>query len=113
MQLEYSGGDKLYVPVSNLHLISRYSVGTDGETHLNKLGNDTWAKAKNKAIEKIRDVAAELLDVYARRQARPPDDPYRPHRPRRLPRTLPQSDSGGGSDASVHDPTGTGGAPGA
>ena len=71
LQLEYSGGDKLYVPVSNLHLISRYSVGADGETHLNKLGNDTWAKAKNKAIEKIRDVAAELLDVYARRQARP------------------------------------------
>lgn len=71
LQLEYSGGDKLYVPVSNLHLISRYSVGADGEAHLNKLGNDTWAKAKNKAIEKIRDVAAELLDVYARRQARP------------------------------------------
>ncbi len=71
LQLEYSGGDKLYVPVSNLHMISRYSVGADGEAHLNKLGNDTWAKAKNKAIEKIRDVAAELLDVYARRQARP------------------------------------------
>uniref|UniRef100_Q0HVQ3 Transcription-repair-coupling factor n=1 Tax=Shewanella sp. (strain MR-7) TaxID=60481 RepID=Q0HVQ3_SHESR len=71
LQLEYSGGDKLYVPVSNLHMISRYSVGADGDAHLNKLGNDTWAKAKNKAIEKIRDVAAELLDVYARRQARP------------------------------------------
>ncbi|MCH1930077.1 transcription-repair coupling factor [Shewanella sp. A25] len=71
LQLEYSGGDKLYVPVSNLHMISRYSVGADGEAHLNKLGNDTWAKAKNKAIEKIRDVAAELLDVYARRQSRP------------------------------------------
>ncbi|MFB2653215.1 transcription-repair coupling factor [Shewanella seohaensis] len=71
LQLEYSGGDKLYVPVSNLHMISRYSVGADGEAHLNKLGNDTWAKAKKKAIEKIRDVAAELLDVYARRQARP------------------------------------------
>ncbi|MDH0448918.1 transcription-repair coupling factor [Shewanella sp. GD04112] len=71
LQLEYSGGDKLYVPVSNLHMISRYSVGADGEAHVNKLGNDTWAKAKNKAIEKIRDVAAELLDVYARRQARP------------------------------------------
>ncbi|MGL4893538.1 MAG: transcription-repair coupling factor [Shewanella sp.] len=71
LQLEYAGGDKLYVPVSNLHLISRYSMGADDEAHLNKLGNDTWAKAKNKAIEKIRDVAAELLDVYARRQARP------------------------------------------
>lgn len=71
LQLEYAGGDKLYVPVSNLHLISRYSMGADGDAHLNKLGNETWAKAKNKAIEKIRDVAAELLDVYARRQARP------------------------------------------
>lgn len=71
LQLEYAGGDKLYVPVSNLHLISRYSVGADEDAHLNKLGNETWVKAKNKAIEKIRDVAAELLDVYARRQARP------------------------------------------
>lgn len=71
LQLEYAGGDKLYVPVSNLHLISRYSVGADEDAHLNKLGNETWAKAKNKATEKIRDVAAELLDVYARRQARP------------------------------------------
>ncbi|MGS0728569.1 CarD family transcriptional regulator, partial [Shewanella sp. 0m-11] len=69
--LEYSGGDKLYVPVSSLHLISRYSVGPDEEASLNKLGNETWAKAKKKAVEKIRDVAAELLDVYARRQARP------------------------------------------
>lgn len=71
LQLEYAGGDKLYVPVSSLHLISRYSVGAEGDAHLNKLGNETWAKAKKKAIEKIRDVAAELLDVYARRQARP------------------------------------------
>ncbi|QQX81941.1 transcription-repair coupling factor [Shewanella sp. KX20019] len=71
--LEYSGGDKLYVPVSSLHLISRYSVGPDEEANLNKLGNESWAKAKRKAIEKIRDVAAELLDVYARRQARPGD----------------------------------------
>ncbi|WP_299789664.1 transcription-repair coupling factor [uncultured Shewanella sp.] len=71
LMLEYSGGDKLYVPVSSLHLISRYSVGPDEEASLNKLGNDSWAKAKRKAVEKIRDVAAELLDVYARRQARP------------------------------------------
>ncbi|WP_413488551.1 transcription-repair coupling factor [Shewanella baltica] len=71
LQLEYAGGDKLYVPVSSLHLISRYSVGADEDAHLNKLGNETWAKAKKKAIEKIRDVAAELLDVYARRQSRP------------------------------------------
>ena len=73
MQLEYTGGDKLYVPVSALHLISRYSVGADENPTLNKLGNETWSKAKKKAIEKIRDVAAELLDVYARRQARPGD----------------------------------------
>ena len=73
LQLEYTGGDKLYVPVSSLHLISRYSVGADETPSLNKLGNETWAKAKKKAIEKIRDVAAELLDVYARRQARPGD----------------------------------------
>ncbi|MCZ4336486.1 transcription-repair coupling factor [Shewanella colwelliana] len=73
LKLEYAGGDKLYVPVSSLNLISRYSVGPDEEAHLNKLGNETWSKAKRKAIEKIRDVAAELLDVYARRQARPGD----------------------------------------
>ncbi|MCL2914341.1 transcription-repair coupling factor [Shewanella corallii] len=73
LKLEYAGGDKLYVPVSSLHLISRYSAGTEESLHLNKLGNETWAKAKRKAIEKIRDVAAELLDVYARRQARPGD----------------------------------------
>ncbi|AQS36817.1 transcription-repair coupling factor [Shewanella psychrophila] len=71
LKLEYAGGDKLYVPVSSLHLISRYSVGPDEEANLNKLGNETWAKAKKKAVEKIRDVAVELLDVYARRQARP------------------------------------------
>ncbi|WP_028772452.1 transcription-repair coupling factor [Shewanella waksmanii] len=73
LKLEYAGGDKLYVPVASLHLISRYSVGPDEEAKLNKLGNETWAKAKRKAVEKIRDVAAELLDVYARRQARPGD----------------------------------------
>ncbi|GGQ19120.1 transcription-repair coupling factor [Shewanella litoralis] len=71
LKLEYSGGDKLYVPVSSLHLISRFNASGDGDAHLNKLGNETWAKAKRKAIERIRDVAAELLDVYARRQARP------------------------------------------
>ncbi|MCL1077549.1 transcription-repair coupling factor [Parashewanella spongiae] len=71
LKLEYASGDKLYVPVSALHLISRYSVGNDDGATLNKLGNETWAKAKKKAIERIRDVAAELLDVYARREARP------------------------------------------
>ncbi|MBT1443094.1 transcription-repair coupling factor [Shewanella sp. JM162201] len=71
LKLEYAGGDKLYVPVSSLHLISRYAVGSDSDAALNRLGNETWAKAKRKAIERIRDVAAELLDVYARREARP------------------------------------------
>ncbi|MBE8167499.1 MAG: transcription-repair coupling factor [Shewanella sp.] len=71
LKLEYASGDKLYVPVSALHLISRYSVGNDDSAALNKLGNETWAKAKKKAIERIRDVAAELLDVYARRESRP------------------------------------------
>ena len=73
LKLEYAGGDKLFVPVSALHLISRYSGGAEDKVSLNKLGNDTWSKAKHKAIEKIRDVAAELLDVYARRQVRPGD----------------------------------------
>ncbi|NHI01934.1 transcription-repair coupling factor [Oceanimonas sp. MB9] len=69
LTLEYAGGDKLYVPVTALHLVGRYS-GADDPT-LNRLGNDAWAKAKRKAAEKVRDVAAELLDVYARRAAKP------------------------------------------
>ncbi|RYV03139.1 transcription-repair coupling factor [Shewanella sp. OPT22] len=73
LMLEYASGDKLYVPVGSLHFISRYSGGNEENISLNKLGNETWAKAKKKAIERIRDVAAELLDVYAHRQARPGD----------------------------------------
>ncbi|OZB03562.1 MAG: transcription-repair coupling factor, partial [Marinobacter sp. 34-60-7] len=70
LTLEYAGGSKLYVPVSSLHLISRYA-GTDEEhAPLHKLGTDRWSNAKQKALEKIRDTAAELLDVYARREAR-------------------------------------------
>ncbi|MEW6983391.1 transcription-repair coupling factor [Colwelliaceae bacterium 6471] len=65
--LSYANDAKLYVPVASLHLISRYS-GTDAEhAPLHKLGNDTWSKAKKKAAEKVRDVAAELLDIYAKR----------------------------------------------
>lgn len=68
--LEYQGGDKLYVPVSSLHLISRYT-GTDPEhIPMNKLGAEQWQKAKRRAAEKVRDVAAELLDLYAKRAAR-------------------------------------------
>jgi len=67
LTLSYANDAKLYVPVASLHLISRYS-GTDAEhAPLHKLGNDTWSKAKRKAAEKVRDVAAELLDIYAKR----------------------------------------------
>ncbi|MGB6977345.1 MAG: transcription-repair coupling factor [Gammaproteobacteria bacterium] len=69
LTLEYAGNAKLYVPVSSLHLISRYT-GADAEhAPLNHLSSKQWEKAKQKAAEKIRDVAAELLEVYARRQA--------------------------------------------
>ncbi|TPH15961.1 transcription-repair coupling factor [Litorilituus lipolyticus] len=67
LMLNYANDAKLYVPVASLHLIGRYS-GTDNEhAPLHKLGNDTWSKAKQKAAEKVRDVAAELLDIYAKR----------------------------------------------
>jgi len=67
LMLSYANEAKLYVPVSSLHLIGRYS-GTDSDNApLHKLGNDTWSKAKQKAAEKVRDVAAELLDIYAKR----------------------------------------------
>lgn len=67
LMLTYANESKLYVPVGSLHLISRYS-GTDAEhAPLHKLGTDSWSKAKKKAIEKVKDVAAELLDIYAKR----------------------------------------------
>ncbi|GKX52831.1 transcription-repair coupling factor [Budvicia aquatica] len=69
--LTYAGEDKLYVPVSSLHLISRYSGGAEENAPLHKLGGETWSKARQKAAEKVRDVAAELLDIYARREAKP------------------------------------------
>jgi transcription-repair coupling factor (superfamily II helicase) len=65
--LEYANKSKLYVPVSSLHLISRYSGGADDSAPLHSLGSDQWIKARKKAAEKIHDVAAELLDIYARR----------------------------------------------
>ncbi len=68
--LEYAGGDKLYVPVQQLHLVSRYSGAAPESAPLHKLGTDQWAKARKRAADKIRDVAAELLDLYAQRQAR-------------------------------------------
>lgn len=71
LTLEYADGAKLYVPVASLHLISRYTGADEAMAPLHKLGSDQWSKAKRKAAEKIRDVAAELLDIYARRAARP------------------------------------------
>ena len=82
LMIEYAGDAKLYVPVSSLHLISRYTGATPETAPLHKLGSDKWDKAKRKAAEKVRDVAAELLDVYAQRAARPgyafqtPEDAY-------------------------------------
>ncbi len=70
LALEYADGAKLYVPVSALHMISRYSGADEATAPLHRLGTDQWSKARKKAAEKIRDVAAELLDIYAKREAR-------------------------------------------
>ncbi|MFM9912505.1 MAG: transcription-repair coupling factor [Methylophilaceae bacterium] len=68
--LEYAGDDKLYVPVSQLFLISRYSGGPAESAPLHRLGSGQWEKAKKKALKQIRDTAAELLNLYAMRAAR-------------------------------------------
>ncbi|MDP1270911.1 CarD family transcriptional regulator, partial [Klebsiella pneumoniae] len=68
--LEYADEAKLYVPVSSLHLIGRYSGASDESAPLHRLGTEQWTKARRKAAEKVRDSAAELLDIYARRAAR-------------------------------------------
>jgi transcription-repair coupling factor (superfamily II helicase) len=70
MKLEYANEAILYIPVSQLHVISRYSGLPSEQIALNQLGSDKWDKAKRRAAEKIRDTAAELLNVYARRAAR-------------------------------------------
>jgi len=70
LTLEYAGGDKLYVPVSSLHLVSRYTGADPDQAPLHRLGSEQWQKARRKAAEQVRDVAAELLDLYARRAAR-------------------------------------------
>ncbi|VTN08144.1 Transcription-repair-coupling factor [Raoultella terrigena] len=67
LMLTYANDAKLYVPVSSLHLISRYAGGAEESAPLHKLGGDAWARARQKAAEKVRDVAAELLDIYAQR----------------------------------------------
>ncbi len=70
LTLEYARGDKLYVPVSSLHLISRYTGVAPEHAPLHRLGGDQWERTKRKAAEQVRDVAAELLNVYARRAAK-------------------------------------------
>jgi transcription-repair coupling factor (superfamily II helicase) len=70
LMLQYAEEAKLYVPVSSLHLIARYTGSDDALAPLHRLGSETWQKAKRKAAEQVRDVAAELLDIYARRAAR-------------------------------------------
>jgi len=69
--LEYADGDKLYVPVQALERISRYTGAPAESAPLHKLGGDQWSKARARAAARIRDAAAELLDVYSRRAARP------------------------------------------
>jgi transcription-repair coupling factor (superfamily II helicase) len=70
LHLEYAGSDTLYVPVAQLHLISRYSGADPEAVQLHKLGSGQWEKAKKKAAEQVRDTAAELLHLYAQRAAR-------------------------------------------
>ncbi|HTM63216.1 MAG TPA: transcription-repair coupling factor [Gammaproteobacteria bacterium] len=69
--IEYQDNVKLYVPVSSLHSVSRYTGADPENIPVNKLGTDQWSRAKRKAAEKARDAAAELLDLYARRASKP------------------------------------------
>lgn len=70
LTLRYADDAKLYVPVTHLHLINRYAGNDEALAPLHKLGSDQWQKAKDKAAKEVRDVAAELLEIYARRDAR-------------------------------------------
>jgi transcription-repair coupling factor (superfamily II helicase) len=70
LQLDYAAGDKLYVPVAQLHLISRYTGGSPESAGLHRLGSGQWEKARRRAAKKARDTAAELLNLYAQRAAR-------------------------------------------
>ena len=70
LKLEYADEDKLYVPVHALELITRYTGASPENAPLHRLGSEQWARAKRRAARRARDVAAELLDVYARRAAR-------------------------------------------
>lgn len=68
LTLSYAGGAKLYVPVTSLHMIGRYAGADEEHAPLHRLGSDQWVRAKRRAAEKVIDVAAELLDIYARRE---------------------------------------------
>ncbi len=70
LTIEYAGSDKLYVPVHALNFVTRYLGGPPEKAPIHKLGSDQWDKARRKAMRRIRDVAADLLDLYARRAAR-------------------------------------------
>ena len=70
LSLSYADDAKLYVPVSSLHLISRFSGGDQSLAPLHRLGSDKWDKAKRKAVQQVRDTAAELLDIYSHRASR-------------------------------------------
>jgi transcription-repair coupling factor (superfamily II helicase) len=70
LELHYDGGDKLFVPVAQLSVISRYTGANPESAPLHRLGSGQWEKAKRKAAEQVRDTAAELLNLYARRAAR-------------------------------------------
>jgi transcription-repair coupling factor (superfamily II helicase) len=70
LSIEYAGGDKLYVPVASLDLISRYTGADEEHAPKHKLGSETWSKARKKAAKKIHDVAVEILDIHARRAAK-------------------------------------------
>jgi transcription-repair coupling factor (superfamily II helicase) len=70
LTLEYADNTKLYVPVASLHLISRYSGVDPEQVTINRLGTENWQRAKRKAAEQVRDVAAELLEIHAQRAAR-------------------------------------------
>ena len=80
--LEYAAGDKLYIPVASLDLISRYSGADLEHAPIHRLGTDQWQRAKRKAIEQVSDIAAELLEIYAHRSAKQgfaypkPDEQY-------------------------------------
>ncbi|MGH8657429.1 MAG: CarD family transcriptional regulator, partial [Gammaproteobacteria bacterium] len=70
LQLEYADGDKLYLPISSLHLLTRYSGVDPDHAPLHKLGSGQWQRARERAAKRIRDVAAELLEIHSRRAAR-------------------------------------------